>query len=209
MGHKKKGHETTSSAVLFPHTRKKHKGVYLWFVDWFSPLRIQRMTTVLNEKEDSLRKLKETLRRSQQQGEESCKSLHLFVLLSYLSLCLYSLVSTQQAEISKWKSRAIKLKGKGKPEVDKLLVTPKKLLESPKKLLDSPKASLLNSPKSRFFDMDGSSEILSRNCPKQFFDNSSLGTIPVWCFADAAAGAARKEEWWPQSPNQEEMCKTQ
>lgn len=35
--------------------------------------RIQRMTTVLNEKEDSLRKLKETLRKAQQQGEESCK----------------------------------------------------------------------------------------------------------------------------------------
>ncbi len=32
------------------------------------------MTTVLNEKEESLRKLKETLRKSQQQGEESCKS---------------------------------------------------------------------------------------------------------------------------------------
>ncbi|XP_022620519.1 centromere-associated protein E [Seriola dumerili] len=219
---------------------------------------IQRMTTVLNEKEDSLRKLKETLRRSQQQGEESFlqgEDLHAkltnprgLVIKSSIQLEktkleeevkqlqvkiieLESLVSTQQAEISKWKSRAIKLKGKGKPEVDKpsspctptkrgflttsdtsnffsspkrLLVTPKKLLESPKKLLDSPKASLLNSPKSRFFDMDGSSEILSRNCPKQFFDNSSLGTIP-----DAAAGAARKEEWWPQSPNQEEMCKTQ
>lgn len=32
------------------------------------------MTTLLNEKEDSLRKLKETLRKSQQQGEESCKT---------------------------------------------------------------------------------------------------------------------------------------
>ncbi|XP_056260485.1 centromere-associated protein E isoform X3 [Seriola aureovittata] len=233
---------------------------------------IQRMTTVLNEKEDSLRKLKETLRRSQQQGEESFlqgEDLHAkltnprgLVIKSSIQLEktkleeevkqlrvkiieLESLVSTQQAEISKWKSRAIKLKGKGKPEVDKpsspctptkrgflttsdtsnffsspkrLLVTPKKLLESPKKLLDSPKASLLNSPKSRFFDMDGSSEILSRTCPKQFFDNSSLGTVPeVFHVPDAPtavaaetdAAAARKEEWWPQSPNQEEMCKTQ
>lgn len=32
------------------------------------------MTTLLNEKEDSVRKLKETLRKSQQQGEESCKT---------------------------------------------------------------------------------------------------------------------------------------
>ncbi len=121
-------------------------------------------------------------------------------------------MSSLQAEISKWKSRAIKLKVKSKAEVDKpsspctptkrgfpmtsdssnflsspkkFLVTPKKVLdsprkvlESPRKLLDSPKVSLFDSPKSRFFDVGGSSELLSRSCPKQFFDNSSLGTIP-------------------------------
>lgn len=121
-------------------------------------------------------------------------------------------MSSQQAEISKWKSRAFKLKGKSKPEGDKptspcsptkrglpmtsdcanflnspkkfkvtprkLLDSPRKLLDSPRKLLDSPKVSLLDSSKSRFFDVDGSSEILSRTCPKQFFDNSSLGNIP-------------------------------
>lgn len=59
----------------------------------------------------------------------------------------------------------------------KLLDTPRKGLESPRKLLDSPKASVLKSPKSRFFDVGRRSETLSRNCPKQF-DNSSLGTIP-------------------------------
>lgn len=122
------------------------------------------------------------------------------------------MVASQQAEITKWKNRAIKLKVKNKVEEDKLqspstptkrgfpmtsdssnllsspkkflipakklLDTPRKGLESPRKLLDSPKASLLESPKSRFFDVGGSSETLSRNCPKQFFDNSSLGTIP-------------------------------
>lgn len=127
-------------------------------------------------------------------------------------------MSNQHAEISKWKSRAIRLKVKTKSEMDrppspctptkrglpmtsdsnflnspkKFLVTPKKVmasprkvldsprkgLESPRKLLDSPKVSLLDSPKSSFFDVGGSSELLSRTYPKQFFDNSSLGTIP-------------------------------
>lgn len=32
------------------------------------------MSTVLKEKEESVRKLKETLRKSQQEGEDSCKS---------------------------------------------------------------------------------------------------------------------------------------
>ncbi|XP_026197347.1 centromere-associated protein E isoform X2 [Anabas testudineus] len=221
---------------------------------------IQRMTTVLNEKEDSLRKLKETLRKAQQQGEESFlqgEDLHArltyprglmvksSILLEKTKLEeevrqlqikiteLESLVSSQQAEINKWKNRAIKLKVKGKAEMDvpsspctptkrafpmssdstnllsspkKCLVTPKKILDSPRKLLDSPKVSLLDSPKSRFFDVGGTSELLSRTCPKQFFDNSCLGTIPD---ADAAAGADKKEQWWPKSPKQEDMCKTQ
>ncbi|XP_041813994.1 centromere-associated protein E isoform X4 [Chelmon rostratus] len=219
---------------------------------------IQRMTTLLNEKEGSLRKLKETLRKSQQQGEESFlqgEDLHArltnprgLVIKSSIVLEktkleeetkqlqlkiaeLDSLVSSQQAEISKWKSRAIKLKGRSTAEVEKpsspctvtkrglpmnsdssnlfsspkkLLVTPKKVLDSPRKVLESPKFSLLDSPKSRFFDVAGSSELMSRTCPKQFFDNSGLGTIP-----DAAVGADRKEEWWPKSPKQEDMCKTQ
>lgn len=128
-------------------------------------------------------------------------------------------MSSQAAEISKWKGRAIKLKVKSKTEMDKpsppctptkrgfpmtsdssnvlnspkkFLVTPKKvldspmkmldsprkMLDSPKKALDSPKSSMLDSPKSRFFGVGGSSEMLFRTCPKQFFDNSSLGTLP-------------------------------
>ncbi|XP_047184405.1 centromere-associated protein E isoform X2 [Scophthalmus maximus] len=233
---------------------------------------VQRMTTALNEKEDSLRKLKETVRRSQQQGEESflqgqelhdkltnprglvikssilldkakleeeVKRLHLKITELERSL------SAQHTEIGKWKNRAIKLKARSKHEVDKplspctptkrgppltsdpssflcspkrflvtprnlldsprnVLDSPRKLLDSPRKLPDSPKVSLLHSPKSRFFDVGGTSELLSQSCPRQFFDNSSLGTIP-----DAAAGAARKDEWCPQSPKQEDMCKTQ
>ncbi|XP_078130438.1 centromere-associated protein E isoform X2 [Sander vitreus] len=216
---------------------------------------IQRMTTLLKEKEESLRKLKETLRRSQQQGEvsilqgedlharltnprglgiktsilqektkleEEVKTLHMKITE------LQSLVSSQQAEITKWKGRAIKLKVKSKGEVDKpsspctptkrglpmtsdpssslsspakFLVTPRRVLDSPRKPLDSP--NVLESPKSRFFDAGGASDVLSRTRPKQFFDNSSLGTIP-----DAIAD--RKEDLWPKSPSgQEEMCKTQ
>lgn len=66
----------------------------------------------------------------------------------------------------------------------KFLVTPKKdfqsprVLDSPKKVLDSPKSSHHDSPKSRFFGMGGSSEMLMKTCPKQFFDNSGLGTLP-------------------------------
>ncbi|XP_039882947.1 centromere-associated protein E isoform X2 [Simochromis diagramma] len=200
---------------------------------------IQAMNTLLEEKEELLRKLKETLRKSQQEGEESFlqgKDLHARLTNPRSSVVsssilmeksklekevsqlhmkiteLESVVASQQAEITKWKNRAIKLKVRNKVEEDKLqspstptkrgfpmtsdssnllsspkkflipakklLDTPRKGLESPRKLLDSPKASLLESPKSRFFDVGGSSETLSRNCPKQFFDNSSLGTIP-------------------------------
>ncbi|XP_078030223.1 centromere-associated protein E isoform X9 [Epinephelus lanceolatus] len=245
---------------------------------------IQQMTTLMNQKEESLRKLKETLRKSQQEGEESFlqgEDLHArltnprgLVIKSSVVLEktkleeevkqlqlkiteLESLVSSQQVEINKWKSRAFKLKVKSKAEVDrppspctptkrglpltsdpsnflsspkkflvtprkvldsprKVLDSPRKVLDSPRKVLDSPKVSVLDSPKSRFFDVGGSSEVLSRTCPKQFFDNSSLGTIPEVfdvpdepdADMDAAAGAGRKD-WWPQSPKQEEMCKTQ
>uniref|UniRef100_A0A8C9Y8X5 Uncharacterized protein n=1 Tax=Sander lucioperca TaxID=283035 RepID=A0A8C9Y8X5_SANLU len=229
---------------------------------------IQRMTTLLKEKEESLRKLKETLRRSQQQGEvsilqgedlharltnprglgiktsilqektkleEEVKTLHVKITE------LQSLVSSQQAEITKWKGRAIKLKVKSKGEVDKpsspctptkrglpmtsdpssslsspakFLVTPRRVLDSPRKPLDSP--NVLESPKSRFFDAGGASDVLSRTRPKQFFDNSSLGTIPdVFNVPESPdekndAIADRKEDLWPKSPSgQEEMCKTQ
>ncbi|XP_039638282.1 centromere-associated protein E isoform X3 [Perca fluviatilis] len=229
---------------------------------------IQRMTTLLKEKEESLRKLKETLRRSQQQGEvsilqgedlharltnprglgiktsilqektkleEEVKTLHMKIIE------LESLVSSQQAEITKWKGRAIRLKVKTKGEVDKpsspctptkralpmnsdpssslsspakFLVTPRRVLDSPRKPLDSP--NVLESPKSKFFDAGGASDVLSRTRPKQFFDNTSLGTIPdIFNVPDSpdeknGVSADRKEDLWPKSPSgQDEMCKTQ
>uniref|UniRef100_A0A8C7S025 Centromere-associated protein E n=1 Tax=Oncorhynchus mykiss TaxID=8022 RepID=A0A8C7S025_ONCMY len=221
-----------------------------------------RMTTVLNHKEDALRTLKETLRRSQQEEAESFnegQDLHarlitargrtvqsnilleknkleeeLKRLQSKISE-LESLVSTQQGEITKWKARAIKLKEKKRDVVDKplspctptkhrlpmnseqflnspkrFLDSPKKFLDSPKKFLDSPKKFLdspkkfLDSPKSKFFDVRPGSESMSINCPKQFFDNSNLGTIQ-----DASASVDKKDEFWPLSPKQSDVCKQQ
>ncbi|XP_032399570.1 centromere-associated protein E [Etheostoma spectabile] len=229
---------------------------------------IQRMTTLLKEKEESLRKLKETLRRSQQQGEESIlqgEDLYARLtnprgvvvktsllqektkledevkMLNMKITELESLVSSQQAEITKWKGRAITLKVKSKGEVDKpslpctpskrglpmtsdpsstlsspakFLVTSRRVLDSPRKPLDSP--NVLESPKSRFFDTAGASDVLSRTRPKQFFDNSSLGTVPdifnVPDSPDEKTGVSSdcKEDLWPRSPSgKEEMCKTQ
>ncbi|XP_064793455.1 centromere-associated protein E-like [Oncorhynchus masou masou] len=207
-----------------------------------------RMTTVLNHKEDALRTLKETLRRSQQEGEQSFnegQDLHarlittrgrtvqsnilleknkleeeLKRLQSNISE-LESLVSTQQVEITKWKARAIKLKEKKRDVVDKplspctptkhrlpmnseqFLNSPKRFLNSPKKLIDSPK-KFLDSPKSKFFDVRPGSESMSINCPKQFFDNSNLGTVQ-----DASASVDKKDEFWPLSPKQSDVCKQQ
>ncbi|XP_055742770.1 centromere-associated protein E isoform X2 [Salvelinus fontinalis] len=202
-----------------------------------------RMTTVLNHKEDALRTLKETLRRSQQEGEQSFnegQDLHarlitargrtvqsnilleknkleeeLKRLQSKISE-LESLVSTQQGEITKWKARAIKLKEKKRDVVDKplspctptkhrlpmnseqFLNSPKRFLNSPKKLIDSPK-KFLDSPKSKFFDVRPGSESMSINCPKQFFDNSNLGTIQevagIPISEIEAAGSAEEGNW--------------
>uniref|UniRef100_A0A8D3C6F7 Uncharacterized protein n=1 Tax=Scophthalmus maximus TaxID=52904 RepID=A0A8D3C6F7_SCOMX len=102
--------------------------------------------------------------------EEEVKRLHLKITDS---------LSAQHTEIGKWKNRAIKLKARSKHEVDNFLCSPKRFLVTPRNLLDSPRnVSLLHSPKSRFFDVGGTSELLSQSCPRQFFDNSSLGTIP-------------------------------
>uniref|UniRef100_A0A3P9I0X2 Uncharacterized protein n=1 Tax=Oryzias latipes TaxID=8090 RepID=A0A3P9I0X2_ORYLA len=253
-------------------TRVRLAVTVIWILLWsagaemFSFLfffRIQKTSSMLSIKEDSLRRLKEDLRRAQQRGEESFlqgEDLHAkltnpkglvvrsSILLEKTKLeeevkqlqlkitGLESLVSSQQAEVAKWKNRAIKLKNKTEmdepplpsttskrpppmtADFNTLLCSPKKILltsnkmlasplkgpESPSKPLDSPKSSLFRSPKSRFFDAGGASEVLSRNRPKQFFDNSALGTTP-----DAAAGASGTDPWWPLSPKKEDFCKTQ
>ncbi|XP_045082819.1 centromere-associated protein E isoform X5 [Coregonus clupeaformis] len=228
-----------------------------------------RMTTVLNHKEDALRTLKETLRRSRQEGEQSFnegqdlharltttrgRTVQSNILLEKNKLEeevkrlqsniseLESLVSTQQGEITKWKARAIKLKEKRRDLVDKplspctptkrhlpmssedflnspkrfldspkrFLDSPKRFLDSPKRFLDSPKRFLdspkkfLDSPKSKFFDVRPGSESMSINCPKQFFDNSNLGTIQEVAgipISDMEAdGSAEEGNWWNVIP---------
>ncbi|XP_027899841.1 centromere-associated protein E isoform X2 [Xiphophorus couchianus] len=210
---------------------------------------MEKMKMVLSVKEESLRKLKQDLR-SQHQGEESFltgKELHArltnprgtmiqsSILLEKTKLEeevkqlllriteLESLVSCQQEETTKWKNRAISLKGKSKAEQDRMTspCTPKKralcptsdstLLFSPtkksylppKRALDSPRkplvsaASLLDSPKSSFFNAGEGSELLTRNYPTQFFDNSNLGIKPD-------EPAAEKPDFWNDG-----NCKTQ
>lgn len=49
--------------------------------------RIHKFKVVLNEKEESVRKLKELLRKSQQHGEESCKKM----ALDQSHTCLYQM----------------------------------------------------------------------------------------------------------------------
>ncbi|XP_034384094.1 centromere-associated protein E isoform X6 [Cyclopterus lumpus] len=205
---------------------------------------IQKMSSLLSEKEEYVRKLKETLRKTQQEGEDSFlqgEDLHArltnprgSVIKTSIQLEntkleeevkrlqlkiseLESSLSSSRDDIGKWKRKAVMLRVKGKAELDKpsspctptkrgLSVTsdasnffgsPKKLAVAPRKVPDSPTVSLPDSPKSRF------SDLLSRSYPKQFFDNSNLGLVPE------AAPAERKEDWWPMSPKQEEMCKTQ
>ncbi|XP_049610036.1 centromere-associated protein E isoform X2 [Syngnathus scovelli] len=187
---------------------------------------IQRMTAALQMKEESVRKLKESLRVVQQQGadpflkgeelcdrfmnprgvvikssamlqnsklEEEVKQLQVKIAQ------LESVISSQQADLSKWKNRALKIKSMVKADIKpsppctptkrglpmcpdllpqspkKLLLTSHKVPDSPVRQLDAPRIPLLNSPKSRFFDEGANTDLLSRTFPRKFFDNSSLG----------------------------------
>uniref|UniRef100_A0A8C2ZTY0 Centromere-associated protein E n=1 Tax=Cyclopterus lumpus TaxID=8103 RepID=A0A8C2ZTY0_CYCLU len=220
------------SEVHFQSHQKPFICMQLLYLEYllFSALeKCVKMSSLLSEKEEYVRKLKETLRKTQQEGEDSCK----FVLFHPLETSCFQIVSLSSSrdDIGKWKRKAVMLRVKGKAELDKpsspctptkrgLSVTsdasnffgsPKKLAVAPRKVPDSPTVSLPDSPKSRF------SDLLSRSYPKQFFDNSNLGLVPgqpppsspphVLTFASLMF--LEKEDWWPMSPKQEEMCKTQ
>lgn len=73
--HHKEYELSTCSADLL-----RHKVCFHWSFDFF--LRIQRFEVLLKDKEESARKLKELLRKSQQHGEESCKKTPLFFWMS-------------------------------------------------------------------------------------------------------------------------------
>ncbi|XP_048054193.1 centromere-associated protein E isoform X6 [Megalobrama amblycephala] len=189
---------------------------------------IAQMSSMLEHRADVIRKLKETLRKMQQDDEQSFADGEEFDLklgsngpvtslqdkkmeeLQKKNAQFESLLSKQQEEINKWKRRAYKIK-EGRKDA---LSTPTKrqppLMETE---VNSPKKAFLDSPKSKFFDVRSSVPI-SLNHPMQFFDNSSLGTVPeVSCWsADpvedssdsdeedsstaVASSAAPLDDWW-------------
>ncbi|XP_005168062.1 centromere-associated protein E isoform X1 [Danio rerio] len=180
---------------------------------------ISQMSSMLEHRGDVIRKLKETLRKQQQDDEQSFTDGDEFELktssratttlkekkmedLQKKNAQFESLVSKQQEEISKWKRRAYKMKESKRdapctPTKRDAPRTPTKrhpaLAETE---VNSPKRSVLDSPKSRFFDLR-SSVPLSLSHHTQFFDNSSLGTVPD-CSSNAAvmSNAAHKDDWW-------------
>lgn len=180
---------------------------------------ISQMSSMLEHRGDVIRKLKETLRKQQQDDEQSFTDGDEFELktssratttlkekkmedLQKKNAQFESLVSKQQEEISKWKRRAYKMKESKRdapctPTKRDAPRTPTKrhpaLAETE---VNSPKRSVLDSPKSRFFDLR-SSVPLSLSHHTQFFDNSSLGTVPD-CSSNAAvmSNGAHKDDWW-------------
>ncbi|KAK9980433.1 hypothetical protein ABG768_000041 [Culter alburnus] len=170
---------------------------------------IAQMSSMLEHRADVIRKLKETLRKMQQDDEQSFAEGEEFDLklgsnrpvtslqdkkmeeLQKKNAQFESLLSKQQEEINKWKRRAYKIK-EGRKDA---LSTPTKrqppLMETE---VNSPKKAFLDSPKSKFFDVRSSVPI-SLNHPTQFFDNSSLGTVPD-SSAAVASSAAPLDDWW-------------
>ncbi|KAJ8379945.1 hypothetical protein SKAU_G00007230 [Synaphobranchus kaupii] len=211
---------------------------------------LEKMRFMLDHKEEALRKLKEALRHAQQQDDESFteetvhakatattggRTVQSTVIVEKNRLeeevkqlkkkmaQLESLTSSQQLEITKWKTRATKLKENKrvgmKMEAPLSPHTPTK-----RQRPITSEGHVLDSPKSKFFDANSVSESMSANCPKQFFDNSSLGNVPEVLYPPTvpalgspesaeidlnAAVEDKKAEWWPMSPTQSENCKTQ
>ncbi|KAF5902614.1 centromere-associated protein E, partial [Clarias magur] len=159
---------------------------------------IAQLKSVVEHRADVIRKLKETLRKTQQQDEQSfmegeephpkpgaqaktsaCHREKKIEELEKKTAQFESLVSKQQEEITKWKNRAYKLR-ESKKEAPHSPRTPTKrppLLAETE--VNSPKKAFIDSPKSKFFDVRAGTEPVALNCPRQFFDNSSLGAIPA------------------------------
>uniref|UniRef100_A0A3Q2G0C5 Uncharacterized protein n=1 Tax=Cyprinodon variegatus TaxID=28743 RepID=A0A3Q2G0C5_CYPVA len=93
----------------------------------------------------------------------------------------------------------------------KFLDLPLKAVGSPGKAPLLPSNVLLDSPKSSFFDGSGTTELLSKTCPKQFFDNSDLGIQPespqVPTESDEDAGA--ETDSWRYKLKEEDYCGVQ
>ncbi|KAK2817883.1 hypothetical protein Q7C36_021816 [Tachysurus vachellii] len=177
---------------------------------------ISQLKSVVEHRGDVIRKLKETLRKTQHQDEQSfmegedphfkpgaqdklptCHKDKKIEDLEKKTVQFESLLNKQQEEINKWKKRAYRLR-ESKKEAPHSPRTPTKrpllLTESD---MYSPKKSLLDSPKSKFFDLHSETETMSIKCPKQFFDNSSLGTMPDAGPSSAVSSAdTHPESWW-------------
>ncbi|XP_016349657.1 centromere-associated protein E-like isoform X2 [Sinocyclocheilus anshuiensis] len=188
---------------------------------------VAQMTSVLEHRADVIRKLKETLRKMQQDDEQSfidgdefdlklCSSTKEKKMeeLQKKNARFESLVSKQQEEINKWKRRAYKMK---ESQRDAPCTPTKRLPPLTETELNSPKKTFLDSPKSKFFDVRSSVPVPLKH-PPQFFDNSSLEAVPedacapAESFLDssdsdeedssssAASDAAPIKDWW-QIPN--------
>ncbi|XP_064210036.1 centromere-associated protein E isoform X10 [Anguilla rostrata] len=211
---------------------------------------LEKMTSMLDHKEEALRKLKEALRKTQQQGDESFMEESIYAKgtatiggrtvqssivmeknrleeevkqLKKKIVQLESLISSQQLEITKWKTRATKLKENRKEGVKAEMPLSPHTPTKRRRPITS-EGHILDSPKSKFFDARSVSESVSANCPKQFFDNSTLGNVPEVLYPPTmpelgspespeidlnAAVEDKNAEWWPMSPTQSDNCKTQ
>ncbi|XP_058885630.1 centromere-associated protein E isoform X2 [Acipenser ruthenus] len=240
---------------------------------------IDSLKAHLEHKEDTLRSLREKLRRIQQDHDEtmhedhrnhhpthagplSCRSDFGIVQSTAVLMMkaekakleaevqqlkkkndhLDSIVLNLQDEVSKWKARARKHKDSSKAmhsltDIERhskcLPLSPVKQqvsvpqTPSPRRKLASSETLVLNSPKSKFFDSRPDSMSMSR--PTQFFDNSSLGTVPEiteWtenatsesesCPAvgldSTKEAGSETQDWWasvPQKNDTVSQCQTQ
>ncbi|KAL4660427.1 hypothetical protein GN956_G1326 [Arapaima gigas] len=119
-------------------------------------------------------------------------------------------VTTQRGQAAKWRRRATKLK-ENWSEVSSHTTPTRGHCISPSE------GYLFESPKNKFFDGRNKTVPLSR--PRQFFDNSSLGTIPEVAFPptengwahlkDLSASVEDERELEPLSPKHDDNCKTQ
>ncbi|XP_052428326.1 centromere-associated protein E isoform X3 [Carassius gibelio] len=176
---------------------------------------IAQMSSMLEHRADVIRKLKETLRKMQQDDEQSFTDGGEFDIklgsstsavtslkekmeeLQKKNTQFEGLVSKQQEEINKWKRRAYKMK---ECKRDTPCTPTKRHPPLTETEVNSPKRTFLDSPKSKFFDVRSKVPI-GLNHPTQFFDNSNLGTVPDTSSSSATASdAAPVDDWW-QIPN--------
>ncbi|KAK1175810.1 hypothetical protein AOXY_G515 [Acipenser oxyrinchus oxyrinchus] len=219
---------------------------------------IDSLKAHLENKEDTLRSLREKLRRIQQDHDETMHEDHRnhpthagplscgsdFGIVQSTAVLvmkaekakleaevhqlkkkndhLDSIVLNLQDEVSKWKARARKHKDSktmhSLTDIERhskcLPLSPVKQqvsvpqTPSPRRKLASSETLMLNSPKRKFFDFQPDSMSVSR--PTQFFDNSSLGTVPG--LDPTKEAGSETQDWWASAPRTNDtvsQCQTQ